>query len=110
MPRFSGEVVGGYLSNSLAIMTDAAHLFSDFASFCISLTAIWLSSRSPRKAYNYGYYRAEALGALFTVVLVRVVIEDFLPNLRLLSLFRPRQSSKASIFFLLQHIVRDAPV
>jgi zinc transporter 2 len=64
-------VVGGYLSNSLAIMTDAAHLFSDFASFGISLVAIWLSGRQPKKAYNYGYFRAEALGALFTVILVR---------------------------------------
>jgi zinc transporter 2 len=52
-------------------MTDAAHLFSDFASFCISLTAIWLSGRPAKKAYNYGYYRAEALGALFTIILVR---------------------------------------
>ena len=67
----AGEIVGGYLSNSLAIMTDAAHLFSDFASFCISLVAIWLSGRPAKKAFNYGYYRAEALGALFTVIMVR---------------------------------------
>lgn len=66
----AGEIVGGYLSNSLAIMTDAAHLFSDFASFCISLFAIWLSGKPSKKAYNYGYFRAEALGALFTVILI----------------------------------------
>ena len=40
-----GEVVGGVLSNSLAIATDAAHLLTDFASFMISLFAIWVAGR-----------------------------------------------------------------
>ncbi|KAH9641339.1 hypothetical protein HF086_016333, partial [Spodoptera exigua] len=40
-----GEIVGGYLSNSLAIATDAAHLLTDFASFMISLFSLWVSSR-----------------------------------------------------------------
>ena len=34
------EVVGGYLSNSVAIMTDAAHMFSDVAGFVISIVSI----------------------------------------------------------------------
>lgn len=36
---------GGVLSNSLAIATDAAHLLTDFASFMISLFAIWIAGR-----------------------------------------------------------------
>lgn len=44
------EVVGGVWSNSLAIATDAAHLLTDFASFMISLFAIWFAGRpSTRK-------------------------------------------------------------
>ena len=39
------EIVGGYMANSLAIATDAAHLLTDFASFMISLFAIWVASR-----------------------------------------------------------------
>lgn len=39
------EIVGGVLSNSLAIATDAAHLLTDFASFMISLFAIWFAGR-----------------------------------------------------------------
>ena len=65
-----GEMLGGYYSGSLAIMTDAAHMFSDFASFGVSLFAIWLSGRKPRKSMTYGFYRAEALGALATVVII----------------------------------------
>ena len=66
----SGEVVGAYLSGSLAIMSDAAHMFSDFASFVISLLAIHLGSRSPSKKFTFGLLRAEALGALFTVMII----------------------------------------
>jgi zinc transporter 2 len=40
-----GELVGGYLSGSLAIMTDAAHLLSDVAGFLISYFAIYMSNR-----------------------------------------------------------------
>lgn len=36
---------GGVLSNSLAVATDAAHLLTDFASFMISLFAIWIAGR-----------------------------------------------------------------
>lgn len=44
------EVIGGVWSNSLAIATDAAHLLTDFASFMISLFAIWFAGRpSTRK-------------------------------------------------------------
>jgi len=66
----AGEIVGGYMSQSLAIMTDAAHMLGDFASFCISLGAIWLGSKGAKASYNYGYARAEALGALMTLTIM----------------------------------------
>lgn len=39
----AAEVAGGYFANSLAIMTDAAHMFSDFCGFFISIFSIWLA-------------------------------------------------------------------
>ena len=66
----AGEVTGGYLSGSLAIMSDAAHMFSDFASFLISLLAIQLGTRRPSKKFTYGLYRAEVIGALFTIMII----------------------------------------
>ena len=65
-----GELVGGYYSGSLAIMADAAHMFSDFASFGVSLFVIWLSGKKPKTTMTYGFYRAEALGALATVAII----------------------------------------
>lgn len=51
-------LVGGYLAHSLAIMTDAAHMLSDFAAFLISLFAIWVAKWQPDKKKTFGYYRA----------------------------------------------------
>jgi cation diffusion facilitator family transporter len=52
------EAIGGYLSNSLAVMTDAAHMLSDFTSFLVSLFALWISQRPPSRTMSFGYYRA----------------------------------------------------
>ncbi|GJQ66834.1 putative UDP-glucose:glycoprotein Glucosyltransferase [Trypoxylus dichotomus] len=68
-----GEVVGGYLSRSLAIATDAAHLLTDFASFMISLFALWMATRPATKKMPFGWYRAEVIGALTSVLLIWVV-------------------------------------
>jgi len=65
-----GEVLGGYYSGSLAIMGDAAHMFSDLASFGVSLFVLWLSDKKPKKSMTFGYHRAEALGALATLCII----------------------------------------
>ncbi|XP_044020712.1 zinc transporter 2-like isoform X2 [Aphidius gifuensis] len=67
------EAVGGFLSNSLAVATDAAHLLTDFASFLISLFSIWVACRPATKKMPFGWYRAEVIGALTSVLLIWVV-------------------------------------
>ncbi|EDO30554.1 predicted protein [Nematostella vectensis] len=67
------EFVGGYFSNSLAIMTDAAHMLSDFAGFMISLFAIWVATRPATKTLSYGWYRAEVMGAVLSVLVIWVL-------------------------------------
>ncbi|KAL1115774.1 hypothetical protein AAG570_006064 [Ranatra chinensis] len=67
------ECVGGYLSGSLAIATDAAHLLTDFASFMISLFALWVAQRKPSRTMPFGWYRAEVIGALTSVLTIWVV-------------------------------------
>lgn len=66
-------ITGGYLSSSLAIATDAAHLLTDFAAFMISLFALWVSSRKPTQSMPFGWYRAEVIGALTSVLTIWVV-------------------------------------
>lgn len=49
---------GGYFANSLAIMTDAAHLLSDFAGFMISLLALWVATKPATTTLSFGWHRA----------------------------------------------------
>ncbi|XP_067167533.1 proton-coupled zinc antiporter SLC30A2 isoform X1 [Apteryx mantelli] len=83
----AGEAVGGYLARSLAILTDAAHLLTDFASVMISLFALWVSSRPATKTMSFGWHRAEILGALLSVLSIWVVtgVLVYLAAQRLLS-------------------------
>ncbi|CAC5379375.1 SLC30A2 [Mytilus coruscus] len=67
------EIVGGIIAGSLAIVSDAAHLLTDFASFMVSLLALLLASRQPTKKLSFGWYRAEILGALSSILLLWVL-------------------------------------
>lgn len=64
------EIFGGYLAHSLAIMTDAAHMFSDVAGFMISYIAIYLGEKPATFRMSYGFVRAEILGALASIILI----------------------------------------
>jgi len=61
------EIVGGLLSSSLAILSDAAHLFSDLASFIIAIIASKLAQLPPNSKNTFGFQRAEAFAALFSM-------------------------------------------
>lgn len=69
----TAEVIGGYISNSLAIASDAAHLLTDFASFMISLFSLYMANRPKTRKMSFGWYRAEVIGALTSVLLIWVV-------------------------------------
>ncbi|XP_061983859.1 metal tolerance protein 1-like [Populus nigra] len=64
------EIVGGIKANSLAILTDAAHLLSDVAAFAISLFSIWASGWEATPRRTYGYFRIEILGALISIQMI----------------------------------------
>src|SRR5438876_7846247 len=57
------ELVGGYLTNSLALVSDAAHMFTDMAALGLTLFALWICSRPASESKTFGYYRAEILAA-----------------------------------------------
>ena len=64
------EVIGGYLANSIAIMSDAAHMFSDLLGFIISIFSIYIAKRSAVHSMSFGYHRAEVIGALSSVMII----------------------------------------
>lgn len=59
------ELVTGILSNSLALISDAAHMFTDTAALAISLAAIKIARRSADAKRTFGYHRFEILAAAF---------------------------------------------
>lgn len=64
------EIIGGYLANSIAIMSDAAHLLSDFLGFIISILSIYISKKNATNEMSFGFHRAEIIGALASVTLI----------------------------------------
>jgi cobalt-zinc-cadmium efflux system protein len=71
------EIVGGLL-NSLALLADAGHMFSDVAALGLSLFAVWISDRPAGSHRTYGFYRAEIIAALANgVTLVAVSTISF---------------------------------
>ncbi|HUO04538.1 MAG TPA: cation diffusion facilitator family transporter [Candidatus Binataceae bacterium] len=58
------ELAGGYITGSLALISDAVHMLTDVAALCLSLFTLWISTRPASTAKTYGYLRAEILGAL----------------------------------------------
>jgi len=65
------EVVGGLVSESLALLSDAGHMFTDVLGLGMALAAIQLASRgSARTHHTFGLYRVEILAALANAVLL----------------------------------------
>ncbi len=67
------EVIGGILTNSLALLADAGHMATDVAALGLSLFAIWLAKRPATPERSFGYYRAEVLAALVNAASLVVI-------------------------------------
>ena len=64
------ELAGAFLTGSLALLADAAHMLTDVGGLALALFAIWIAARPPTPAKTYGYYRAEILAALVNAVVL----------------------------------------
>ena len=71
------EAIGGYLTNSLALIADAAHMLTDAGALGLALIAIWFAERPPTRNKTFGYYRTEILAA-FINALVLLIISFFI--------------------------------
>jgi cobalt-zinc-cadmium efflux system protein len=67
------EAVGGILSNSISLVSDAVHMFTDVMAIGLSLFAITMAARSHSGAMTFGYHRAEVMVALANGVALAVI-------------------------------------
>jgi cobalt-zinc-cadmium efflux system protein len=72
------EFIGGYLTNSLALISDAGHMLSDAVALGLSLSALIFGAKAATPSKTYGYKRFEILAALLNgIVLVLLAIFIF---------------------------------
>ncbi len=67
------EVAGAFWTNSLALLSDAAHMATDTLALMVALVAVRLSRRPPDAKRTYGYARLEAIGAMINGGMLFVV-------------------------------------
>ena len=67
------ELVGAYVFNSLALLSDAAHMFTDAAALAIALAAVKIGQRPADEKRTFGYRRFEILAAAFNALLLFAV-------------------------------------
>lgn len=69
------QIIGGLISNSLSLLSDAIHNLGDSSAIFIAFIAAKISRKQPNEQYTFGYKRAEILAALFnSVVLIAICI------------------------------------
>lgn len=67
------EVIGGFITNSLALLSDAGHMLSDASALLLSLIAIHIAARPPTARRTFGMHRFEILAALINGVTLVVI-------------------------------------
>lgn len=74
----AAEIVGGIMTGSLALLSDAAHVFLDVLALALSYGAVRLSSRAPSEKHSFGFHRMKVIAAFINgVTLVVVALEIF---------------------------------
>lgn len=67
------EAIGGWLTNSLALLADAGHMLTDVGGLSLALVATWMADRTAPPEKTYGYYRLEILAAIVNAVALVVI-------------------------------------
>jgi cobalt-zinc-cadmium efflux system protein len=68
------ELGFGYAANSLALISDAVHNFSDVIALLLAWWGAWLAGKRPTETHTYGYRRASILAALFNAGLLLIAV------------------------------------
>jgi cobalt-zinc-cadmium efflux system protein len=71
---FFAELIGGFLTNSLALLSDAGHMLSDIAALALSLFAFRIAKRPATVSSTYGYHRVEILAALLNGLTLWLIV------------------------------------
>ncbi|WCK55306.1 cation diffusion facilitator family transporter [Aneurinibacillus sp. Ricciae_BoGa-3] len=93
------EFIGGFFTNSLALISDAGHMLSDSISLFLSYMAVWIAAKPATHTKTYGYKRLEILAALFNGVALGI-ISIFIYWEAFHRLFAPAEVSSGSMMLI----------
>jgi cobalt-zinc-cadmium efflux system protein len=71
---FFAEVIAGFVTNSLALLSDAGHMLSDIGALALSLFAFHMARRPATHQSTYGFHRFEILAALFNGLTLWLIV------------------------------------
>lgn len=74
------ELIGGFISRSLALLSDSAHMISDVFALGLSLTASYMAAKNPNHRYTFGFLRFETIAAFINglalvIIAIGILIE-----------------------------------
>lgn len=62
--------MGGYISGSISVISDAFHLVTDLLGFGVSFLFLWFAKKKPNEKMSFGYHRMEVMGALGNLFII----------------------------------------
>ena len=98
------QIVGSIVSGSLALLADAAHMFTDSAALVVALIASSVASRPANERRTFGYQRAEVFGALLNGVIL-IVLSVWIAIEAVLRLLHPADAAIAATPMLVAAII-----
>jgi len=77
------EIIGGLLSNSLALLSDSAHMISDVMALGLSMVALYMAAKKPNSRYTFGYLRFEIIASFLNgLALMIIALGIFIEGIR----------------------------
>ncbi|WNB17854.1 cation diffusion facilitator family transporter [Marivirga arenosa] len=97
----ASQIIGGIVGNSMALISDAMHNFSDVAALILSLVAIILASKEATYSKSFGYKRAEVLAAFVnSAVIIAVAIYIIVESIQRLQVAQSLEINNELVIWL----------
>ena len=93
------ELFGGLFSNSLSLVGDSFHMFSDVLALGASMVAIYFEAKKPTEKFTYGFLRLEVVVAFLNGIVLMLISVGMIYE-SVIRFFNPRETDFGSMFFI----------
>ena len=93
------ELFGGLFSNSLSLVGDSFHMFSDVLALGASMVAIYFEAKKPTEKFTYGFLRLEVVVAFLNGIVLMLVAAGMIYE-SVIRFFNPKEIDFGSMFFI----------